>query len=151
MEEIKHTEKSIQFLLAHKFFGLRKYDCIRNVSWGFFSHCEIDLLAISHSGYLTTVEIKISKADAENDILKKHHDIPDENKKLIKWSYMAMPVEVWLKVDTAKIDSSLGIILIDGEKIYSHKNSTARHTRKLFMEERLQLLRLGNMRSWSNG
>jgi len=79
------TKEHIEILSA-RLFKPRQNLIIPNVSWGFGVH-ECDLLVVSGSGYLTEIEIKISKSDLKKDLDKSH---AHESKK-IRYLYFAIP------------------------------------------------------------
>ncbi len=140
--------KEIQKEIA-KYFDTRKNIIVPNVSFGLLPY-EADLLIMSKSGYLTEIEIKRSWSDFLADFKKKH----THNHKLIKYFYYAVPknilerVEAFLNERGVKCgllqyneDCRVCYIKLCGNTVYPG--------RKLFLEEQLQLARLGVMRYWN--
>lgn len=132
-------------------FNIRKNIVVPNVSWGFLNH-EADILVLSKSGYLTEIEIKRSLSDLKADF-KKKHDHSDER---IKSFFYCVPESLFQQtIDLCILNerSINGVITYtDDNKIkinyyplYYGKRSTGR---KLFLEEQLQIARLGSMRVW---
>jgi hypothetical protein len=92
MEFKKHTERSMTWMLAfrHK-YQMRSHILIPNLSWGFLEW-EADFVAISRVGYLTEIEIKVSKADLLADASKyKFQDPRHKGWAKIKEFYYAVP------------------------------------------------------------
>lgn len=129
---------------------------------------ECDMLICSKDGYLTEVEIKRSWADFLNDFKKKHNH---NNFGLIKFLYYCVPESIFEKVrdkleseyeqrkDKDGFDYS-GIITYDDNlnfvfhghrfkfsfESYKELFPTLKGYKKLFLEQRLELARLGSMR-----
>ena len=117
---------------------------------------ECDMLVLSKSGYLTEIEIKRSWSDFIADFSKKHSH---ENMGIIRYFYYCVPECIVDKVyeKLKSIDMSYsGIItydedlkvkvkgaLIDNSYVVKQINPS----RKLFLEEQLQVARSGAMRS----
>jgi len=142
-----------------KHFGVQKNIIVPNISWGFLSH-EMDLAIISKSGYLTEIEIKISKSDFLKDFQKQHNHIDKQNR--ISHFYFAMPKIIYDKVSD-KIPEHAGVIICDrkkhkkwnGEKYVDNeyidieivKNAIKiKNARKLTIEEQFIISKLGCMR-----
>lgn len=66
------TVHQIERMLA-EYFDMRTNLVVPNVSWGFFSTHEADLVVITKAGYLTEVEIKRSWTDFVADFSKKYY------------------------------------------------------------------------------
>lgn len=148
-------------LIKVREFNIRQNIVVPNVSWGLLNH-EADLLIMSKSGYLTEIEIKRSWADFLADFKKNHkHD-----SELIKYFYYCVPECLREKVYDKLIESKTqytGVITYDeelrikisGYKYISHLGDFAyiiremHPNRKLFIEEELQIARLGFMRVWA--
>lgn len=139
--------EEIEVMLAtSKEFDFRRNLFVTNVDWGLLNH-EADVVVMSKSGYLTEIEIKRSKADLMADFKKKHkHD--DE---LIKNFYFCVPKH--LKDECLKLCKEHGykvngiILYTDDSKFKFERVPNWRVGRKLFIEEQLQLARLGSMRA----
>lgn len=116
---------------------------------------ESDILVLTDSGYATSIEIKVSKADLRNDLKKKHilkldpkYSVRATNSKeyyygRLKHFYYAVPVEL-IEVALEQIPSFSGLINLSNGKI-------VRKPEKLFnykwtKEELLKLCKLGTMR-----
>lgn len=135
-------------------FCLKKNDVVvENVSYGMFGWGEADLIALSRAGYLTEGEIKISRADFLNDKKKakwKDNEAGKEWKKDIKQFYYIVPEEL---KDFALENTEHGIIGVSVTKtsdwsVLLHRPGCFNHSRKLFIEERMKLMRLGCFRAW---
>lgn len=147
------TVEEIQLaLLTCDSFHPRRNIAVGNVSHGLLSY-EADLLVMSKAGYLTEIEIKRTWEDFRADFRKKHsHD--DE---IINGLYYCVPNELATKVVDFLDEKEYGVSGVIGyteEKqlhwyrtefgfLKSHSSG-----RKLFLEEQLQLARLGAMRVW---
>lgn len=131
-------------------FPYSRYLVVANVSWGLL-RWEADVCALSNSGWLTEIEIKVSVADLKKDAEKtKHGQWAQDN--MIREFFYAMPGAVWDKVkDAPPIPDYAGVIVIteDGRREYPRKATKKTHARKLTDSERLQLGRLGAMRYWT--
>lgn len=127
------------------------------------------MLVLSKSGYLTEIEIKRSWSDFLADFKKKHnhHNFP-----IIKYFYYCVPASIFEKVRD-KLEEEFekrnekdgfdytGIITYDedlnlefhGRRFKAFKTDILREAypqmlgaKKLFLEQRLELARLGTMR-----
>jgi len=142
-----------------RYFNYRKNVIVPNVSWGFYIH-ECDLLVMTKAGYLSEVEIKISKADLKKDQNKNHQHNDSHNR--IKELWFAIPEYLQDSIDL--IPGRAGVIIVSkywaksyywqGEKLIT----TARTLRqakvnhkaeKLYGNEKFILARLGALRIWS--
>jgi hypothetical protein len=132
-------------------FNLRINECvIQNVSWGLFSWGEADLIALTKSGYLIEGEIKISKQDFLKDKDKWKWDINSSWSKDIKRFFYIVPIHL---KDFAMENTDRGVISVSHTetgiyKIKIERDDKCNVGRKLFIEEKMQLLRLGSMRAW---
>lgn len=130
---------------------------------------ECDMLVLSKSGYLTEIEIKRSWNDFLADFKKKHnhHNFP-----IIKYFYYCVPISLYERVrdkletevkNRKEIDgfNYTGIITYDedlnfifhGQRFKSFHSDEYRElypqmlgAKKLYLEQRLELARLGTMR-----
>lgn len=121
-----------------------------NVSYGLNIH-EVDLLVISHSGYATEVEIKISVADLKADLRKSHGHRSNK----IKYLYFAVPLELQEKA-LELIPERAGLIVIIPNKYNNDWYANIikapivnKQARKLTEKELLKLGSLAAMRIWS--
>lgn len=129
---------------------------IPNLSWGLLEY-EADFVVISKSGYMTEVEIKRSLADFKADFHKSHtHDAEQ-----VYYFYYCVPEKIYDKAIEFLHNCKLGDCNADypavlyytetGEIVYPgfvSKYSKGKH-RKLFIEEILQVARLGQLRYWN--
>jgi len=130
---------------------------------------ECDMLVLSKSGYLTEIEIKRSWSDFLADFKKKHNH---HNYPIIKYFYYCVPISIFEKVrdkleeEFAKRNEKdgfdyTGIITYDeelnfvfhGRRFKAFSTDILREAypqmlgaKKLFLEQRLELARLGTMR-----
>lgn len=134
-------------------FGVRNNIIVPNVSWGFFATHEADLLIINKTGYLTEVEIKRSWEDFKKDFQKT--TTHDEGK--VMWKYFAVPVNIKDKVlkylsDNERMDWGVIIYYEDASAWFEKRPNNFGHSnpqKKLYLEEKLSIARLGCMRIWS--
>lgn len=134
-------------------FNIKKHEAvIQNVSWGFFEWGEADLIALTKAGYLIEGEIKVTKSDFLIDSKKKKWagECGDLWKKDIKQFYYIVPVEL---VEFALQNTEHGVVSAEvtnksSYKITVHRQGKFNRGRKLFLEERNKLLRLGCFRAW---
>lgn len=127
-------------------FNYRLNLIVPNVSWGLGLH-ECDLLIMSKAGYLTEIEIKISKSDLIKDKEKCH----GHRSRKIKYLYFAIPEE--LIKDISHIPKRAGIIIVRKHlrdfscRIYRKP----KQNKILYVvpeKEQLKLAKLGSMRIW---
>lgn len=117
---------------------------------------ECDMLVLSKSGYLTEIEIKRSWSDFIADFSKKHSH---ENMGIIRYFYYCVPEcivdKVYEKLKSIDMPYS-GIITYDEDLKIKVKGALIEDyyvirqinpSRKLFLEEQLQVARYGAMRS----
>lgn len=104
------TTLQMELRLAN-YFDYRRHIIVPNISWGMHIH-ECDLFVVSKSGYVTEVEIKISKGDLLNDLKKKH----GHKNKMIKKLYFAIPEKLMPYIDS--IPDHAGIIVVAEKQIY---------------------------------
>lgn len=152
---MKDTNLSIHQieLAVAQVFGVRNNIIVPNVSWGFFATHEADLVIINKAGYMTEVEIKRSWEDFLHDFKKQ--TTHDEGK--VSWKYFAVPQclseRVWQYLcDNGHMDCGVIQYLEDGNAnfVYCPNNMLSHiESKKLFLEEKLAIARLGCMRIWS--
>jgi len=146
----KITAQEIEVATAYH-FGYRRNIVVTNISWGMGLH-ECDVLVMSKAGYLTEIEIKVTKADLIKDKLKYHkHDSPK-----IKCLYFAIPH--YLYEFKEHIPEKAGIFLANLMHVgYSDEMQIqlmeARKPKEigdycLSDYEKFDLARLGTMRVW---
>ena len=127
---------------------------IPNLSWGLLDY-EADFVAISKSGYMTEVEIKRSFEDFKADFSKKHkHDAEQ-----VYYFYYCVPESIISKViefldsHFEHNDRKPAVLIYDENGVvkaggYGCRYNPGNH-RKLFLEEQLQIARLGTLRFWN--
>ncbi len=168
------TVLQIQLALHNSGLWNKRSDImVPNLSWGFLPY-EADFVIMTKSGYLTEVEIKRSWEDFKADFNKDHrHD--DER---IYHFFYCVPIAIFDKVKeflTNKLmeeldDYSKDLLTKNPDLLGVHsqlpavltydENGNVRHpkfgfpgarrhqARKLFIEEQLQIARLGCLRYW---
>lgn len=152
MTDTNLTIHQIELAIAQA-FGVRNNIIVPNVSWGFFATHEADLVIINKTGYMTEVEIKRSWQDFLHDFKKQ--TTHDEGK--VSWKYFAVPQSlserVWQYLcDNDRKDWGVIEYLEDGRAWIVHlPDNIMDHieSKKLFLEEKLAIARLGCMRIWS--
>lgn len=155
MIETKLTVKEIQLALYNStIWNTRQYLFVPNVSYGLFDY-EVDLAIMSKSGYVTEIEIKRSWEDFLADFHKKH----THNDVKVYDFYYCVPECLAEKVEnnlsehfSEKIHRPAVLLYTEEGGIKQTKigwcHNYGAH-RKLFLEEQLQLARLGTMRYWN--
>lgn len=147
MPPVKIKTKDIEIAVA-EWLGVRQQRLIvPNVSWGLGIH-ECDILTVSHSGYASEIEIKVSKSDLCRDA-HKHHQHRSQR---IKYLYFAMPASMCEY--EADVPTQAGIILVDYYDFRYQCTLTRRPTpnklaKKFTDAEMFTLARLGALRIWS--
>ncbi len=136
-----------------RMFGVRANLIVPNASWGAGIH-ECDLLICSSAGYLTEVEIKVTKADLKKDGEKRHA----HKSAKIKFLFFAIPIQVYERKTEeieALVPQQAGILVVSKSEIYSTYNVDVRRkptknrmARSLSQIERYELARLGALRIW---
>lgn len=144
---------------------------VPNLSWSLLDY-ESDLVIVNKTGYMTEIEIKRSYTDFVADFKKRHH----HDSELVCSFYYCVPKSIEEKVKAFLInykaehdDFDLPAILtyeedgtiertIDKNKPYKVGNATYYHyfgqtynkygKRKLFLEEKLIVARMGQLRYW---
>jgi hypothetical protein len=127
-------------------FDFIRNDIVPNVKWGLDLH-ECDLLVVSKAGYLTEVEIKISKADLLKDKQKKHGHESDRIKSL----WFAISDNIPFDFALANIPERAGLIIVrgDGQCHRKREPKSNKKSRKITEEERGKLRWLGMTRIYS--
>ena len=169
------TVQQIQLALHNSGLWNKRSDImVPNLSWGLLPY-EADFVVMTKSGYLTEVEIKRSWEDFKADFNKDHrHD--DER---IYHFFYCVPIAIFDKVkdflinklmekldDYSKdwltknpellgVHSQLPAVLTYDEKgivkrqKFGFSGARRHQARKLFLEEQLQIARLGCLRYWN--
>lgn len=136
----------IEIALMEK-YDVSKKIIVHNVHWGVANLHECDILILSSSNYATEIEIKISKQDLKNDILKSHGHIHNH----IKEFYFCVPEKLKdFALDQIPLRAGL-MIAVKGSngriKIEEVRKATKnRYAVKWSEAERTKLLWLGCMR-----
>ena len=151
--------QDIEIALAG-WYDYRQNVIVPNVGSGVVYH-ECDMLVLTPSGYLTEIEIKVTKADLKADFKKKHGHRTTSNVKQFFYCYPAL-----MKDCDKLIPASAGIIHIDEVVPYYLSDSTGnkikilrprlvrqakinKGVQPLSDKDRMSLMRLGCMRIWS--
>ena len=169
------TVPQIQLALHNSGLWNKRSDImVPNLSWGFLPY-EADFVVMTKSGYLTEVEIKRSWEDFKADFNKDHrHD--DER---IYHFFYCVPITIFDKVkkfltnklmeelddyskdllaknpDLLGVHSQLPAVLTYDENAnvkqqkFGFSGARRHQARKLFLEEQLQIARLGCLRYWN--
>jgi hypothetical protein len=137
------TTPEVELALANH-LNIRANIIVPNISWGLLPY-EVDLLVVSSKGYATEIEIKVSASDLKADKLKKHN----HSSHLIKRLFFALPLK--LEPYLVHVPSKAGILLVDDYgRVREHRKAKLNTAaRKLTEKEIYQVLRLGNMRTWT--
>ena len=153
-------------LAVASLFDYRRNLIIPNVSWGFFSNFEVDLLIIRPSLWAIEIEIKTSAVDIRRDREKHRHRVLQVDRKIftpeiarvlfpteekIQRKFFAVPKGL---AEDPNIPADVGIIAV-AEQVYGHRASILRpapinpHAVKLRPADERKLLRLAHMRVWT--
>lgn len=131
-------------LILQSYFSRSGNLVVPNISWGLGLH-ECDLLVMSKKGYLTEIEIKISRSDLKKDREKRHQHHSNKIKSL----YFSIP---WHLInDKEYIPERAGIIVVNEiRQIHILRSpKTNKNARPLTAKEQFQFVRLGSLRIWS--
>lgn len=154
----------IELLIYNSIFYNKRTDVfVPNVSFGFLSGYEADLLIMNKSGYVTEIEIKRSYNDFMKDFKKEFFHCDDR----IREFYYCVPINILDKVLNKLVETKTYVngvyYFTDNNELYfkSHKDipyieddlivsSALRNKgRKLFLEEQIKLLKLGSFRIYN--
>lgn len=150
------TVTEIQFAIYNsRLWDIRSHLFVPNVSWGLFDY-ELDFAIMTRSGYVTEIEIKRSYDDFLADFKKKH----THNDERVSYFYYCIPECLKERVEKFLIEKFPDkfyrpAVLLYTEEGYikqtdiGNKDKVDGKHRKLFLEEQLQLARLGNFRFWN--
>lgn len=136
-------------------FDYRTHICVPNLSHSFVAW-EMDLAVLTPAGYLTEVEIKVSKSDLCRDFQKKKWNRPHwaaEHAKLVRAFYYAVPVA--LAEEALKMPERFGVIEVGGwgpagQRCKVRRKAETNRAAKPFSEaDQLKLMRLAYIRYWS--
>lgn len=145
----KITTPEMEVTLA-SYFDYRVNLIVPNAHWGMGNMHECDLLIMSQSGYLTEVEIKVSKPDLKADAKKVHGHRSTRIKRL----FFALPH--YLEDAIEFVPERAGIIIVSPKDDHSwgprckviRKPVTNKVAQKVSAEERYKIARLGAIRIW---
>lgn len=127
-------------------FHFTKYIVVPNISHGMFAY-EIDLLALSGSGWAHEIEIKTSKSDLIADKKKRHGHHDKKNR--IRCLWFAGPEKLEQDFfDHAPERAGIIIVTPHGYCLTRRKPKIQTNSRKFTDEERIKLMRLAYMRFW---
>ena len=148
----KITTPEMETVLADH-FNSRVNLVVPNVSWGFFSTHEADLLVMTKAGFLYEVEIKVSMSDLKRDAKKPHGHKSDK----VKYLYFAVPDYLAEKA-LPFIPQRAGVLSVSSRSwrgwggIKRHveqlREPQLNRSYKLNDSERFQIARLGALRIW---
>lgn len=147
------TTPEMECALA-SWFDYRINLIVPNVYWGFsYNMHECDLMIVSKAGYVTEVEIKISRSDLKADAKKSH----GHRNARIKYLYFAVPA----KLEQAALEFAperAGIITVAPELRFKgygprcrriREPTCIKHVSKMTERERYKVARLGALRIWN--
>lgn len=132
-----------------RIFPIPRHICVSNVSWSMLPY-EADLIAVTNSGYMIEVEIKVSLADLKRDAAKSKWRYPAFDN-LVSRFYYAMPDDLWQKIAAKEaVPEWAGVIVISADGFATvAREATRRQARALTNVERFNLARVGSFRAWS--
>lgn len=159
MAEHWHEQKVIRALVARwaPYDYTRQFVAVPNTTG--FSFWEADLLVVSHAGYMTEVEVKVSMSDWKVDKKKAYKfSRLHASGGRTKYFFYAAPKELAARWQEVGIPDWAGVLAVsEREDSHGHKSM---HTevlrpakarpghRKLTIEEMAKLARLGALRIW---
>jgi len=148
--------KTIEMEIAlSEYFGFTRNLIVPGMTRGLFTH-ETDLAVISKAGFVTEVEIKVSRSDMLNEKKKRHRHYCNK----IKYLYFAIPDKMFKENNLEIIPDRAGIITVDKSDTWRGLNglpyiceikrpAKVQPAIKLTEEERYRCARLGAIRIWS--
>jgi hypothetical protein len=136
------------------FTDCEKNVVVPNISFGLKFNHELDLLVLSKSGFITEVEIKVSRADLIKDFDKPHH----HKDARIKFLYYAAPEE--MEQDLLElVSANCGIIVVKTIKsgrnkgknfgVIIRKAQANAGAKKITPKEKTKLFELMLLRFWN--
>jgi hypothetical protein len=133
------TALDIEIAVA-KFFGYASNIIVPNV---YLNKCECDMVIISPSGYVTEVEIKVSKSNLKKDSDKNYNA---HNSYKVKRFFYAVPLEL---MNCEYTPSDAGLIVVNNRfaKIV-RPAKVNKSSKKLNQDQVFDIARLGCMRIW---
>jgi hypothetical protein len=156
----KFSVKDIEDMIVGKTYNLRQKMFVPNVSWGFFSEHEADLVCFTNAGVLTEYEIKRSWSDFLADFKKESYHKDDR----ISALYYVVP-EVMAESAVEYIDNFSKERYANGDYGSYYKAGVIGFTeegytkmvrecnypdsnKKMYIENIVELERLGCLRYW---
>jgi hypothetical protein len=141
------TTAEVEIAVAN-FLDPRRYLIVPNVWWGMGLNHECDIFAVSRTGYVTEVEIKVNRYDLKRDRLKHHA----HGSKLIKRLFFAIPESLIQVIQFVPEDA--GVIVVNetewaGTCRLRRSATINKMARPLSEKELNHLGRLAAMRIWS--
>ena len=112
-------------LFVMQYFDPRRNIVVPNVSWGLLNH-EADVLVCTKQGYVTEIEIKVSKADFLKDFEKPHGHYDQR----ITRYYFAVP-EILEDYVKEKLPDQWGLLVLRHSKTVNWKTETESHGYKI--------------------
>jgi hypothetical protein len=134
-------------------FPIPRHLCVANVAWSLLPY-EADLLAMTGSGYLIEVEIKISLSDLKRDAGKAKWRWAGATD-LVSRFYYAMPEALWSKPAAKEcVREGAGVIVVHHTEERGYVatiaiEATRTTARPLTTQQRFDLARVGSYRAWS--
>jgi hypothetical protein len=134
-------------------FPIPRHLCVPNVSWSLLPY-EADLLAMTSSGYLIEVEIKISLSDLKRDTVKTKWNCRAFDQ-LVSRFYYAMPASLWSKNGVPEcVREGAGVISVERDRngvlrTRMEREATRTSARPLTPQQQFDLARVGSYRAWS--
>jgi len=147
----KITTPEMEIALAC-WLNYRQNLIVPNVYWGFGPDMhECDLVMLSRAGYVTEIEIKVTRQDLRKDRFKAH----GHRNIRIKYLYFAIPT--YLEPAIEFIPERAGVISVEPDRKDGYGPRCKRiraperqkSARKATDKERYQLARLGALRIWN--
>lgn len=137
-----NTASEIEIILSN-YIDIRRNLVVPNVSWGLSLH-ECDVLSMTHAGYLTEYEIKVSASDLKKDLEKRHGHKSDK----IKFLYFVIPSRLAKYIEF--IPERAGVLVVNSKgKIFKIADAKPNvRAQALTEKEKYELARLGALRIW---
>lgn len=149
----RHDSESMTWMLVNRsWISIGRHMVIPNAYWGMGLEWEADLLVVSEAGYLTEIEIKVSKSDLLADHQKqKFYAFEKRRRRMIKQFYYAVPEDLEPHFPESYADIA-GLIVVpddEGKLCRVRKKAPMNSEAKKLTEEKLiKAGRLLGMRYW---
>jgi len=146
----KLSVKDIELSIVCSMQYARKDLYVPNVSWGFFSEHEADLVKITKSGYLTEFEIKRSWNDFVADFKKHsyHHDDRISELYYVVPEVMADAAIDYIKTSDKRFYRPGVYSFSEYGNIRMVLGCTYPSVSKMYVEDQFEVARLGVLRYW---